>query len=143
MFDQEKEGWFYRDARRLNGDEAAAHGVADGAIVKVSALAEASHGPGAPGSAGGAAGGELDTAGLAADLAAAAAGAGAGGGGSGGDAAAAAMQVGGGAAAAAAAGAAAAWGEDEKKESKGAAGVKREAGAEEAPSPDVKRQRAQ
>ncbi|KAI8465306.1 MAG: hypothetical protein J3K34DRAFT_396199 [Monoraphidium minutum] len=133
VYDQEREGWFYRGARRLAGDEAAAHGVGDGAIVKVSALAEAAHAPGGGGGA------ELDASGLAADIAAAAAGAGAGGGGE-------AQQQQeqqqqpppGGAAAVAAADAAVGGGDEEKK----AVGVKREAGAEEA-SPDIKRQRAE
>lgn len=70
MYDQEKEGWFYKGARRLSGEEAAQHGVPEGAIVKTSALADASHGPGGAGM-----GAELDASGLAAEIAAAAAGA--------------------------------------------------------------------
>jgi hypothetical protein len=77
-YDQDKEGWFYRGAVRLAGEAAAAHGVADGALVKASALAEA--GPAGPGPGPGA-GAVLDASGLAADIAAAAAGAAAGGGG--------------------------------------------------------------
>jgi hypothetical protein len=92
VYDQDREGWFYRGAVRLAGDAAAAHGVPDGALVKASALAEAGPGPGSGGggSGGGAprrggpgpgGGGVLDASGLAADIAAAAAGAGAAGGG--------------------------------------------------------------
>ncbi|GBF95115.1 hypothetical protein Rsub_07699 [Raphidocelis subcapitata] len=76
VYDQEREGWFFKGARRLAGDEAAAHGVPEGALVKVSALAEAAGGPGSDA----AGGGVLDASGLAADLAAAAAAAGAEGG---------------------------------------------------------------
>jgi hypothetical protein len=110
--------------------------VPGGSIVKVSALAEATHAPGD------AAGAELDASGLAAEIAAAAAGAGAQGaqqeGGAGG------AHGGGGAAQADAAGGV--W-HDDKKAAAGAAditlgGVKREAGAEEAPA-DAKRHRVQ
>ena len=51
VYDPELDDWFYKDARRIHGEEAERYGVDDGAIVKVKCLAEAGGllGPGAAG----------------------------------------------------------------------------------------------
>jgi hypothetical protein len=55
VYDPEQDDWFYKDARRIYGEEAERYGVEDGSIVKVKCLAEAGGllGPGDVGLGGG------------------------------------------------------------------------------------------